>query len=155
MADTPPPSKWNTARLHMATPKSAEPPLLRLAFHPVQPSVFEPPFGLPWLHLVQRDERGLPTASGGVVLAAVEAGDEGAHDRHGNLGMLFQQRRELPGGEKETVRLLGRHDGRRARMLLDEGELAEEVAGRELADRLAFALDARSAFEDDIEGRTG
>src|SRR6187200_2785998 len=40
-------------------------------------------------------------------------------------------------------------------MLLDEGQLAKEVAGRQLAELLAILLDPRTAGQEDVQRRAG
>src|SRR5687767_3271296 len=70
--------------------------------------------------------RPIGEGSGRVVLAPMQALDELAHDRHGDLGMLLEQRRELPGREEEALGLGVGDDRCRPRMLLDERQLTEE-----------------------------
>ncbi len=85
----------------------------------------------------------------------MEAADERAHDRDGDVRMLLQEGGELPRREEEALRLDGRDDGCRTRVLLDQRELAEEVARLHLAERLAAAHDATGPAQDDVERRAG
>ena len=45
-------------------------------------------------------------------------------------GMLLEQRGELPRHEQRALGLVDRRDCRRAGVVLDQGQLAEEVARR-------------------------
>ncbi len=49
---------------------------------------------------------GLAGASGPVMLAAVQARDQGVHDRKRHLRMFFEEGRELPGRQEQAVGLL-------------------------------------------------
>ncbi|CAN5561814.1 hypothetical protein BH23CHL10_BH23CHL10_07330 [soil metagenome] len=48
----------------------------------------------------------LAGASGAVVLGAMQASDQGVHDRNGHLRMLFEEGRELPGRQEQAAGLL-------------------------------------------------
>src|SRR4051794_26738798 len=65
-----------------------------------------------------------------------EGGGQGLQQRPRDLRVLLDERPELPRGHAAAAQVGGRRDGRRARPLVDQRDLAEVVAGAEGADDL-------------------
>src|SRR5438876_2215627 len=63
-----------------------------------------------------------------MVLPAMDPRDQRLHDRACDLSMLLQPRGQPPGHDEDALGLLGGADRRAAGMLLDQRQLAEEVA---------------------------
>jgi hypothetical protein len=90
------------------------------------------------------------------VLASVESLDQRVHDRHCHLGVLLQERSKLPGHEQDALRFLDGYNTRRPRVMLDQRELAEEVADMQLTGcriLLAILLGSGVAPENDVQGQ--
>jgi hypothetical protein len=59
----------------------------------------------------------------------MDPGNERVEHRQSQLRVLLEQRPELPGGDQQARQLIVGNDGGRAVVLLDQRQLAEEVAG--------------------------
>src|SRR5215212_9548974 len=65
--------------------------------------------------------------------------------------MLLDERPELPGGQALAAQVGGGDDGRGARAAVDQGDLAEVLAGTQRADDLAIDADGGIAVLDHEE----
>src|SRR5918992_2495941 len=73
---------------------------------------------------------------------------EGAHDLALDLGVLLEQVMEVLAREDEDAQRRLGGDGGGARNLVDQGDLADEVAGAAGADSAALALDLGVTLDD-------
>src|SRR5574338_240953 len=89
-----------------------------------------------------------------VVLPAVEAGDDGLQHGDGHLGVVLERGAELPRGDQQADELGLRGDRGGAAVLLDQGQLAEEVSRTQPADlATALADDGAARCDQEQAGR--
>ena len=130
----------------------ARPPVLRAALVLRRPSVHGlhiGPMRIAHLEQVVVDRRlraGRRASAGGAHLLG-----EGRQHRPGDLGVRLQEGLEDPRGHAQADEVGVRHDGGRARPVVEQRDLAERVARPELAPLLPADLDGRGALRDDEE----
>ena len=90
-------------------------------------------------------------AAGGARLGLAEAPGERHHHRPRGLGMIGDETLELPGSDAAAAQVGGGDHGRRAGPVVDQGDLAEVVAGAEGSDLLAADADVGVARLDQPE----
>src|SRR4051812_20025482 len=78
---------------------------------------------------------------------------ERLHDLPADRAVLLDERAELPPGEAPADEVGAGGDGRHPQAVVDQGDLAEVVAGPQHAPVLAADRDVRLAGLDDVEGR--
>src|SRR6476620_4177643 len=95
----------------------------------------------------------LSACRGRPLLRLAQAAGQDLRDLDGDLGMLLEQRRELPGGEAERAHgRLGDHRRRAAAAaLVQQRHLAKRSARAERAAALSVRLDASGALRDHKE----
>src|SRR3990172_272396 len=74
---------------------------------------------------------------------------------HGEVGVLFQQRAEVPADQLDAAGALLGRDGGGADPLLHERHLPEELSGPHVADAMAVAGDLNPSLHDEEEADTG
>jgi hypothetical protein len=91
-----------------------------------------------------------------VGLRIAQPARERLQQRPRHLGMLFDERFELPDRKAVAEEIGRRSDGRRAGAFVDERDLAEVVAGPESGPHFSADADRRISLDDDEEsGRAG
>src|SRR5579884_313319 len=102
---------------------------------------------------VRRESPSASVSVGGqhLLLGLAEPADQSGADFHQNAGALARQAVEAVALQTEDLDVIERRDGRRAGLVVEQGHLAEEIAGGELREYPAAPLHDDIAGIDDPE----